>query len=77
MLLCMFFFFFLKLHKTERDKLDIITVPRNSSANVCNFFFFQRNLTKWQKEQRKNERRIWDKDMKKRRRGKEKGWGKK
>ena len=35
------FFFFLKLHKTERDKLDIITVPRNSSANVCNFFVFK------------------------------------
>ena len=47
MLLCMFFFFFfffLKLHKTERDKLDIITVPRNSSANVCNGFFFFKGI---------------------------------
>ena len=51
---------------------------RETAQPMCvMFFFFQRNLTKWQKEQRKNERRIWDKDMKKRRRGKEKGWGKK
>ena len=52
MLLCMvffFFFFFLKLHKTERDKLDIITVPRNSSAIVCNGFFFSKESDKMAK----------------------------
>ena len=47
-----FFFFFLKLHKTECDKLDIITVPRNSSANVCNGFFFSKESDKMAKKSR-------------------------
>ena len=30
------------------------------------FYLFQRNLTKWRKEQRKNELWIWDQEMKER-----------
>ena len=66
------FLLYRKLYDTEII-VDYSILKCQLPAVRCVFFFlyiyiFQRNLTKWRKEQRKNELRIWDQEMKERRR---------